>query len=201
MDAAEKDTILWVDWANIGFRQCKDSSFANFRLAIHSQTGEIEFLYGPSHITCDSAFSGDTGPRVGMFRSDPSVTTFYEVDFLQGKTTSPKQNLITNPALGGIPEPGRRYLFTPIKADVANSKIGEEKIAIRVEGNQLYYSISDRPFVNSELKVFDITGNTILTSENLAYSGSLDFHSAAGIYIAELRLDNKIIRSKFIKGN
>jgi hypothetical protein len=201
LDVAEKDTILWVDWANMGFKQCSDSSFANFRLAIHSQTGEIEFLYGPSHISCDNAFGANAGPQVGMFRSDPNVTTFYDVDFLQGKPASPKQNLITNPALGGVPEPGRRYVFSPIKASVPDDHSKSNDFSIRANGNILSYSIADESFTNSKLRIFDVTGKTVLATENLTLTSSLSFNYPPGVYMAELQLDKKTIRAKFIKSN
>lgn len=109
------DTLLVVQWKQIGLMGHPDSEFLNFQLRINLRTEQVEFHYGPSNYVRtanDSAFTNPlhTGPEVLVVLLYPDFTGYYEFTSVSGNPSNPVYSK-NYARMTDIPTPNQLFTF------------------------------------------------------------------------------------------
>jgi hypothetical protein len=120
---AQSGRAISIEYRMLGYSGCNDSSHVTFKMTLEETTGNIIFDYGENVIVCDSALGDQTGPWVGIFRSNLDVTKFYKINWLSGNPNAPKIVTTSLPVLGGVPPSGKSYAFVPPTNDIPQENV------------------------------------------------------------------------------
>src|SRR5690606_26530403 len=102
IETANADTILKIQWKNVTIAGHPAGDSLNFQFWLHKGSQQIEFRYGPSHITN----IGDTIQVTTVFLSSDFVND-YENHQVTGSGTSVTDDfdsLIVKPYFGAVPD-------------------------------------------------------------------------------------------------
>jgi hypothetical protein len=154
--------VFKLEWNNAGFYNEGDSlntlnDFVNFQLWLYEGSNVIEYRYGTSSIANAAVdFDNEAGPVVGLANFPTSQSYF-----LSGSLTTPTvSNTLT--WLGGVPQNGTVYRFTPLATSTAETDLMSQTTlfpnplqtaaALRIDG---------RVTPGTELRITDALGRTV----------------------------------------
>jgi len=198
------DTIIKIQWQNMGLVGNDSGDYANFQLWIYKKSQIIEFRYGPSRITDTIAFKGFTGPAVEIMLFDTNFSAVQEVHKLVHDPANPKD---TSDAAGissqmkGVPANGTVYTFVRKTAASVKENAAQQ---LSVYPNPV---TSDVLFINTKTAIahpgfmlVNTLGQNIpvenITAKNSGYELILPNSLQNGIYFLQLRDAENIYSAK-----
>ena len=112
-DSTSMPARLSIEWRDMGLQGHSASDFVNFRLNVYSDQS-VEFHYGPSEVSSDTAFRGSTGPQAILSLLGRGFTSPHEFHYVAGKPGTPVfGNGPSAATLNAVPEKGTLYRFEP----------------------------------------------------------------------------------------
>ncbi len=185
------DTLLLVQWKQIGLKGHPDNEFLNFQVSISLSKETVTYHYGSSNyvrISNDSAFMNpsNTGPEVMLVLLYPDFSNYYEFNTLSGNPANPLYS--SNYArMTSIPAPNQLYTFRK------RTSVGMKE-AVGVEGIRIYPnpSIDKKIHISSPetiglIKIYSVTGKLVLVQKG---GGDLTLPSDSQLFYAEITLVN-----------
>jgi len=121
------DTIIKIQWKNMGLVGNDSGDYANFQLWLYKKSQTIEFRYGASRVTDTAAFKGFTGPAVDIMLYDTNYSEVLEVHKLVHDPANPKDTADAagiSSQLNGPPANGTVYTFS------RRSTVGVKPVAV-----------------------------------------------------------------------
>lgn len=192
------DTVMIIEWVNMGLLGHPVSDFVNFQLWIYNNRDVVEMRYGASEVTGNQAFqSGYNGPAINFARRHISFTPAYDNTWLKGDPNAPERttsNAYT--ALDGTPDSGTVYRFYAVEVDTMPSdtatgiaQVGTNENAWTIYPNPAAGSVNIAGTQNAVgFQWYDVRGIRLPSSGRLNHGQQeIETPSASGIYILELR--------------
>lgn len=158
------DTIMVVQWKNIGLYGHASTDFLNFQVRLYLRSKLIEFHYGPSHFTTianDSAFMNPTnkGPEVLMVMLTADFNNFIEFNSISGNPVSPIYS-VNYARLNSLPATNQLFSFTSKpKVGVTDLNTNEKLVTLFPNPtNDGYFSIKSEELEISFIKIYNLLG-------------------------------------------
>ena len=200
------DSILTVQWNNMGLQNHPASDFVNMQLRLYRFQEKLEFHYGPSQVTDTSAFSGFSGPVVNFSWLSLDFFTGYQLYWLSGSPTSPSVvNGVQSHHLGGVPAPNTVYRFFVEDTTVSVPSIaglGNTNWTVfpNPSTEQISWSKSQQKFASGD--IIDLNGRLVktLTTQELNEKMVSVVRLPAGSYALRLNtLSGQSVQKTFVK--
>ena len=186
------DTLLVVQWKQIGLKGHPDNEFLNFQLRINLGSEQVEYHYGPSNYlrtNNDSAFIDptNTGPEVMVVLLYPDFSGYYEFNSLAGNPAYPVYSK-NYTRMTGIPVPNQLYTFQK------RSLTGLNQAAADCDRIHIYPNPTvDRKFNVSSpepiglVKLYSIAGELVMEQNG---GGAFTLPTGSQLFYAEITLMN-----------
>lgn len=196
------DTVHVFEWRNMGLVGHPTTDSVNFQLWCYRRTEHIEFVYGPSHVTADSAFQGWGGILVTLNWLTKDFTGAYEQYYVKGDPESPE--FVFNKGqqhLVDVPESGTVYRFkSPKFAFPTSSKQkmdeGQDKLILYPNPTSGEMKVEWPAQWNASFIILrNLKGETVLEKplqldqSEVSLSRELD----AGLYFLEIKREDETI--------
>ncbi len=185
-DEINGETVLKVQWKNVGFQYGSPNDSANFQFWLFANSQKVQFRYGESYVSnLDSILTIDTMQiGVAVYTSVLDKGTY-----LVG---SPNNISLSNDGFAtfhGIPPAGTVYEFSSLSLGLSNKY--KSSINYKINDDELIL-LSD--FGNdSKMELVDLIGNTVATSNSKSISIQL---LNTGVYILKITTDKNIFTQK-----
>jgi len=127
----ETDSVLEVEWQQMGIVDHPAGDYVNFKLRWFQNSRTIEFHYGTSKITRDSAFQIGQKPIVVVSHLSQDFNTVKEQYFLGGNPDAP--NLHVYPQFSyikGFPSEGTLYRFVDPSAGLFDNGLEQGHLKV-----------------------------------------------------------------------
>ena len=106
------DSILTIQWNNMGLLNHPTTDFVNVQLRIHRFKKLIEFHYGPSNVTATGGFGGLNGPVVNTIWFSLDFSVGYEYNWITGDPNDPTLSSANSAwPIDGVPAENTIYRF------------------------------------------------------------------------------------------
>jgi hypothetical protein len=195
--------ICKIEWSNCGFVN-EATSTANFQLWLYETTNVIEIHIGPCTVNNPAqAYSGNgfPGPVCGLFQYTSLTDCSYGHTVMY---TPPAENdsVFSGPnvslfdySLNGTPLANTVYRFTPDPNGIGEISPNTISVYPNPATDQLFIQTTSAV----EIIIRDACGK-IVRAERTAPGSSINIADLSpGLYIAEARIEDQVIRQTFIK--
>lgn len=202
------DTAIIFEWKNMGLLKHPETDFINFQMRWYEISKNIEFVYGPSQITSDSAFKSWGGILATINWLTRDFSGAYQQCYLMGNPKSP--SYITGGGtrfLDSIPPNGTVYRFvdenfqspSTIIQEPMNQKTGDVLIFPNPANNSI--QIYSNNLTINEIEVFDLIGNRVMGVKNIdAKIETIDTSTLpSGAYMVRFNSNEMPLTKVFIK--
>lgn len=144
------DSILEVEWQQMGLIDHPAGDYVNFKLRWFQDSRTIEFHYGPSRITRDSAFEIGQRPIIVISHLSYDFNTVKEQYFLGGDPDAPNLRIYPQFSyVNGFPSAGTVYRFIDPAAGVKESDSRQTLLEVYPNPAQNKVNISARQELQS----------------------------------------------------
>lgn len=193
--------IAKIQWKNMGLEKHDTGDFVNFQLWINLDSQLVEFRYGPSKVTSDSAFDdgSNQGPQIVLAKLTPDFFTVHEIYAIYEDNGTPKSLYQSFDTYTGAPKEGTLMRFVP-------NAITSVKTA-QIESDICYpnpvvksFTLQGKYTGNENLKIYDLNGKIVLNVDEILDQRTFSISNLnKGVYILEIKSIDKIVRQKIIK--
>ncbi len=160
-DQSSTPKRLSFEWRDMLLEGNPGTDFVNFKVNLYSDQ-VVEFHYGSSVVSNDSAFRGQQGPQVIYTLLSRDFTVAYEFHSLTGDPASP--TFFTSPssdALNDVPANGTVYRFEPFNL----SEGGKEMSSFEIYPNPVQDFINVKGSPTGKLEAYNLSGVLLNTFE------------------------------------
>lgn len=191
------DTLHVFEWKNMGLEGHPPTDYVNFQIRIHQYSRDIEFVYGPSKVTTDSAFQDLNGIVSGILWLTQNFTGVYEQVYLEGDPSNPDYVVNQNRrSLAETPADGTVYYFTdssasaptPTNISMIESQTEEISVYPNPSAGSFFVDLGKVDPQVVSIQLFNTIGQPIDTDVIFTNSNRIQLTAdlAPGLYFLEL---------------
>ncbi len=177
------------------FESVSGTDLVNYQLWLFETTNVVEIHYGSNTITDPQVWSVplSTGPGVAISVNPSNGLS------LDGPESNPTAySWAPNVTIEGAPSDGMVYIFTPSITSVDETEKNKSFELFPNPNNGNFKIHKDHLTNEAEFSVFDLAGKKVYHINQLENSPTLNLSLAKGMYFAEIRDSDKVMRKSFV---
>jgi hypothetical protein len=192
-----------IQWKNMGLQKHDPGDFVNFQLWIKLDSQLVEFHYGPSRVTSDSAFEdgNNQGPQIVLAKLKPDFSSVYEIFAVYNDNGVPKSLFQSFDTYTGAPADGTVMRFVANNLSSVKPIVGQTHLAYpNPVSNTL--NLNGSFSGNEEMSIYDVNGKEVLRIDEIGDRREFDLSPlSSGVYYLLIETANNVLRQKIIKNH